>query len=1215
MKFGGIFNKKGSDKNGFKEDLAVSDPGSDDSWNALYNKVPEKNSIQGPSEAALPQSNPTEGFAATPSTVNTSPVGNCTKEKGGRKSADKNTLKNTDAHTSFTKISTCKKSKQCNSRSLIPVTSTPFMSVKRIPSFKVSPIISTVNGTNNDGFQEGTSPFADSTASLVVKRNNPTKDVDAFDQLLDPSKKKFENTTGIFPGIVPLQSVVNQADTTRQYAGGIIRGTKTFQDQFTDYAYNDSQSSLKEKSTEKVNSFTKPVNCRSRGTRKSHGTYTGTTPAQNEKKCEQVVQICKKSVLEHPSQDSGHPSKKTSVRRSTRGLISQEVVQKSVQEDNRSLHGRLQKNNVSPLNVTTVPKVPEINSKTPLEQPAPPKTSKQVVEIDPGSPAKESSCLRIDQKSESGVSNCLKVDDQSLKRTELIERQPIQGDGERNCLAKSRKEVNDCIEQPNEECHSPTEEGSASAKMPGGNKLCFRSAYEIHIGNNCLKQANVFSFAFPQNHEDQSDQASPKRIESVERDQLGGGEGCKRVQEEPIKNVSQVEDNRNINPSEDVCHQDVESQRPSLISESNTLEPSVKKIETSKISHKSGVGCSPSTPILPSTIEILNKPSPEGETCASLVPEKTNIVIETPPDTAENSNGGVSSSEEERILLRAQSLKLRENQSNSSRVTKSPKIIDTAPLGGNSKVLGRKLRFSVPLQSPVKNSEAFGTNSKATQKGILSHQIRFDKSLNQEHEYIPPDNRAPNTLSDSSLEVGVFLSRNPFEMQKTFDDDFELEIMSSSEEENQRSKKKKKHGTLRKMSSSEDENKQSKMLKTDGNLQNVQKTTRFHKGSNLSSRVKEIRRRKEAQIEALRNSKGDDSDSDPFAEKDGSVKTQSSKPGSGNKSSENKRLHNFKGHVRHMKTSTEKTKRERKISPMNARICVENIHETPVFDDIGLFNEDLKKDSQTEEDQCLQTGSQNKSETKQLKNSDIRTDRKNRAMKIQGNKQPSRRKTDERYTHLSVPSNDNEQQVTEPRYSQRVRKPPSMYWLGKKSRNTDNDFEGLVKSKQYNPTQSPALFDDDENERRKSKSQKRKVSKSSKPNILKALKKMKSAESENPSQNLESCPSSDLKNVLISSVKQDLSCSVNEMQEFRCVQGSGLKGDMLALGVAAKYEKVFHNHNQVFYVLEGDISYECSNDKTTLSPGSFFIVPHDTQYIITNMSNSTAKLVVVTCKM
>ncbi|KAK3927324.1 UDP-3-O-acylglucosamine N-acyltransferase [Frankliniella fusca] len=671
-----------------------------------------------------------------------------------------------------------------------------------------------------------------------------------------------------------------------------------------------------------------------------------------------------------------------------------------------------------------------------------------------------------------------------------------------------------------------------------------------------------------------------------------------------------------------------------------------------------------------------------GELCAKSVAGKMDSATEKPTEIFSNPHEAVSSSEEENIVLRAQSKILRENQSNSSRATKSPKIINTEAQGLHSQFLGKRLRFSAVLQSPPKHSAKDIQEKNDAQTPILSNCIRFDKSLTPKHECNTSLQKECNNSSDSSFDVGVLVSRNPIDVSKTHDDSFELEIMSSSADELKHFNEKTKHVA--------------------DSLHNVQEKTKVKKGGSSSSRVKEMRQRKEARIEALLNSYADDSDCESQGTAPPTVK-DGLEPGSGKKSQKDKIAFGARRPGQFRKAIRKNQNKEREMSAESPPSSQERVPWTTAplnLDDNHFLSGQPQEKCETQETAIEKTNAQSGGVSKQLENLDIKTGKGNRAIKI-GSKESTKQEFQEkdiinptssqenfpltepmylndnyflnekpeekRHTQENVfvprkslsggdtkqlkdlyfksgkrnramkmptkkltiksserrdicpsmPNKTNGEEVSSKRCSQRVRRPPSMYWLGRRTQISTLHTEDEVLT-QKNPSPSQAMTDidmlDHGYDGQKSKGQKRKALQPKKNKNIKVSKKKKSSESEQSSEHNE-LQSSLPEKIYIGRAKKDVSCSKNEVQEFRCVQGSGVKGDILALGVGAKYENVFYNQNQVFYLLEGDISYECSNEKATLASGSFFIVPHGQHFIITNISNSTTKLVVATSRL
>ncbi|KAK3927325.1 Proline--tRNA ligase [Frankliniella fusca] len=587
MKFGRIFNK--GSKNALREDLAVSDPGSEDSWDQLFQKVPLDNATKEGPAAVLPPINlSNRSTAFCPSNVQSNPVKDSEKDLKGRTSVDKNSAvsKNVSKNVHVATTSISKNAKQGSSHSnvqqLNPVTSTPFGREKPAPSFEFSPIILSVKGNEHNAGQEDASLSVDSNASLVVKRKSSARQKDAFDRLLDPRKRVGEETTCQFPGILPLKCLSKEVDTTRQYAGGIIRGEKTYQEQFLDFVSD--EATLPESQKEVPGRTQSPH---------SHGKAT--------EKCKEIPvdnvvgQIQSKEDLAPASNEK---SPKISIRISaveSAGTTRTAQIESLKSVDGNGCHNtNPQKIDKSPVDTLPLPasEIPQSDDDINFQKPVANKTA-----------LKKSSCEEIGPcESKSAKIKSLGNNQESEKESKA-EMVSIPLVGSSTCLVAGEALKNQSNDgHLNEECQEPVKDGN---RISGERMISYQSGFAIKVGNTCLKQSSTFTFAL----QGKSSSHLPLLNSEVQSKNLPQRkdleEGVRSYYNSNILLSQKKSEKARQKSPEDLFRNAMKAEGPSSLSpKSKRPDSSVKNVDTLN------VGCPPAKSRSPSTIEIRkNTPS------------------------------------------------------------------------------------------------------------------------------------------------------------------------------------------------------------------------------------------------------------------------------------------------------------------------------------------------------------------------------------------------------------------------------------------------------------------------------------------------------------------------------------------------------------------------------------------------------------------------------
>ncbi|KAJ1524569.1 hypothetical protein ONE63_011056 [Megalurothrips usitatus] len=1235
MVFGGI-GKKLSKKR-MKSDLSISDPGSDDSWAALY-KCPSQ-------EESLTKLAPKKGLAQIAPAKVASP--------SPQKSLSSATTNAQEAIGDKRRRSESENSAVAKNEKPHAITSTPFVKHKKAPSFEVSSIISPIDITS-DGHSEKS--IANST-TLVVNRKNPGRPPDeTFNQLLCPGKK-CTNAAALPSDIQPLKSVINQADTTRQYAGGIVRGSKKNKFENLHKTFGESSWETAEEVT-CTSGSKKTVSSQTHQTSKSltksaendkgkihDDSYTSNNAGSHNDKngLHQAVSAVKSSQNSsgsdvrtdklhcHPlSNESGHSEADmcAPIARSGVILVHDEKeateIQIGVSQNNKGSegehHNQIHSEDTSNKNTLSVEtkegKSPKGDAKTVKLQRTNPKIrraprSKSISKSSEKGMqllGRAGICLSNENKASNGE-RCGRTDVQiaissesnkSCRRQKELEDGSCSNEKSDTVMPKKHENVNDLdivsrhlSEAESKESPKKKAEKEFTEGAQQGNPLLAihqQFGFAVQIGSICVKQTSSIGFSLS------SQQTKAGEDHPKERGKL---ENCNTI----YNGIG-------------------------LVQNASGLENQDKNLAIT--SQQAFEGTS-----------TLKKSSQDGPT-----------VSKSPTDRPVEANGIIleSSSEEERILLRSQSLRLRENQSIACRVSKISKKHDTGLLGiGAQRGCLKNLSFAgasyVQQKSPHKSSQEkpLETGINIQQSVPLSSAVT-DNLQTSKAEAVKYSGVSYNT-NRSSCEDLVFISRNPQEFNNSFendnlqdinfdnddfqDDNFELEIMSSSEDERQKKSQKpipKSRGSA-----------------NDVHLQrnNACNNSKLSKGQNLRLKNKEIRRRREKKINELLRSKRESSGSDtesgnPSEVMDTGVNSaQFTKEVFNVKQSQKfRKKYNGKTRVINGWKSGDcvegpadelKTKAQQIVdfSPSEAPKATENVdaeveelireqdilassHE-PELVGVGEKEFHLQR-NQLPEAVCQ------KAELPQ------RGKRHVQSAKIVSpstavNKDRGQNKVD--VLDHNIPVKVKEVDASGPRCSRRKRHAPTMYWLGQRTRYKilDNGCLEAMDESLGTSRVLPASLNAQPHSI-PDKNTKRKVERGSKLET-KISKRIKQANQAKPKDNLMMAANGCRVfegNVFSENDDQNLTCDLEEVKERKCVSGCGVKGDMVALGVGASFNKQMPSHyNQVYYVLVGEVSCKFADEEKTLVAGSFFIVPRGEVCHIKNKWNATVKLVVVSC--
>ncbi|XP_034237293.1 centromere protein C-like isoform X2 [Thrips palmi] len=1230
MKFRG-FLKKGNIKRKSNE-LTISDPGSDDSWDVLCKTDNQDNNVPTGTE-------PIKALhtVATASTSSTAPI------VKGTSQITEVIADSSPTHTKTANISV-ESQTNVNSKKLLPFTSTPFVRHKQVPVFEVSSIISPVDGPTNERIPE--QEVQNYSGSLVLNRKNSADPADdTFNQLLEPGKSVKKRSSREL-GVRPLKSLINQGDTTRQYAGGALKGrtmssvnppinstegswetteastTCTADLKKTSISPDkipirnrlpiaSSHSSSKEKTMAKINHPNEIMNLQDENkvqssagslrtysprkySRKKQSGFTEISDAQTtdkgrdrdlivSKKCEShdVGGDLPLTILNHDKVtlelEENH-QQRTTERNEVRGTVeelpnhinTQSSDQTLVQLNKASSHKTQRKSIIID---HTKEKGQGLKKRVSFAE-VPEQTTN----------AQEDSAMKI--KSKTNYSKELEPETESYNNNKGKNESKK---GDKNTPRDESISTDPQVSKEHALVHSSdhanknnqlTQNLQKSSDVPCKevNMIC-QSNFAVKIGNTVIKQSSCFGVAvdLDKNKSSKNDKVEHTLVAPA---CIVGGDTNK---EKSNPNITEPEDRHK--------------------SSNNTKAHAVKQSNAR---------------------ELLSSA------------HKTSSIQQNKPKEIE------SSSEEERILLRAQSLKLRENQNNA----RNSKSLE------KSNQLGLNSRHNIsPFKSPVKSLSCdIRPAQYASPTGVRESLFSVPQGTEQPQPLTPD---ALNFHNESASSCDIFISRQPSDCQSNFaEDHFELEIMSSSEEEKVASQKLlKKQSPTGKLESNATQS--HKPLKED----EVPNPKHLKKVSRLSSKAKEIRRRRKEKIEEKRRSQGNSSDSDSPSPRP--LQKRISRRGTKTPFSSAREV-----------TEIEKCKKkllqdnvDEKSAAMeilDAQQTEKNFTAMPSTQasssaDMEILNAQQAREISTAMPSIEASSNQNsqnhKSKEKQKKSTKKRTQenfnlKKTKSPKgklvtngpvssrdaLQGKQrmmtevqmdddliQEEEKGNPIKNQNILIELPNHDELASGIRCSQRSRKPPSMYWLGNRAHNnliidyvTEN--EGTSQSRKKTSYK--------ERKTSNPKGQKRKIDKTSKLDVAKTSKRVKQIEEDPASSQVDTSPSHpDVDRVLIydtynlneNGVKK-ITCLPMEVKTTEFVWGCGVKGDLITLGPEAACEdQRSSTYNQVFYVLEGKMNYECSKDEKILTTGSVFIVPRGETYNIRNLGDSTAKLFVTSC--
>lgn len=1180
MKFRG-FLKKGNIKRKSNE-LSISDPGSDDSWDLLC-KDDESNGSKPTS--VLHDS----GSAASSSIgVQVAPVKDIGQTNGVVASMSTTQTKTANISMEF-QANTGK-----NQKEPLPFTSTPFVSHKQTPMFEFSPIISPVDELATQEAQN------ESGTILVLNRKNSAGAADdTFSQLLKPGKNVVKRPSREL-GVRPLKSLINQGDTTRQYAGGVAKGrvvgsvnpsSNDVEDSWeTTEASPTCTTELKKTShsPDKIKRQSQEPNSFPHTRTSKSNLLTDRTSLQDENKALSTAIDCNsprklsrrsQSVLPEVSEAQKMDNVKelnstlNKKRESQKGGAATHIKLtesggKSSLEKGTNDELQLEENQQNSTVVDDVEDVaagPTVNNvksnqtSAELEKISPNKTVRKSIIIDHTNDSKKRFKKRVsfsDQTKHSEENSALCVKSKSNVNQELVARshEPeihIHEDKQKKTRTERMESNETNVETPGVE-NIPSNPVQVSVNQDGlhghesqtsqmgsdlagkGMNVAWQSNFAVKIGNSVLTQASCFHMVtdFKKNNVIQNDKVKDTRATP----------GCV-AGKETVKETS----------------------------ESHIVGPANEPINVCKIKARAE--------------EEVNAKELHSS------PHKRSSVQQNKTRATEFE----SSSEEENILLRAQSLKLRENQNHSSRNSKSLKIADSGQLGLIAK---HNNNIISPCKSPVKslaceNVPVLHTSFEARQTIFSGSQ---DNESNQPQVSKPEKlNTSADRLNLSGSSCEVFISRQPQDCQSNLEDNFHLEIMSTSEDEEVANKRRIFHTKSEKnvMQSHKPQN-QDELLKPD----------RPRKASRLSLKTKETRRRRREEIEKSRKSHGTSSGSDSPSPHPHSSQKKISRRDSNAPSSRARKIDDVEKCKKKLLVDDVISDKSRDSDNSNAQMVVDTSPVQPSTKKISSLN------SKREVDQNID-----------LKNASEKVNKPKRRNALKGN--PSTTEPVLSQNDLQSQEHEDQRLITDDvqldeesgkRCSQRSRKPPSMYWLCNRARIEAGDCVGVSGKQIPNDERNPGHL----------KRQKRKIDSTNKVDKAKQRKKVKQIE-QNPvsprDDPLLSHPDEDDDEVLMYdtyAAKENevasVTCMPLEVKTTPLVWGVGVKGDLLSLGAGAKCEhKKKSTLNQVFYVLEGKINYTCAQKEKVLTTGSVFIVAKGQKYTIKNLGDSTGKLFVTHC--